>query len=979
MATDRRRLRVEVLGPIRAVDDIGRDVTPDGALQRRLLALLVLHRGRVVAVDTAVDALWPTAPPRDPVAALQNHVFRLRRGLPEGLVESVGDGYRLDAGGVDLDADRLAAATAGDAATPAAGDTAAEIDALLGRWHGPAYPELSDADDGRAEAVRLEELRTRAREVRAERRLARGDTDGLVAELSALVDAAPGRETPVALLMAALAATGRRADALRAYDDFRRLLGDELGIEPSPALAARHADLLTGGPTSGIPGSEDRGGPRSGDGPASAPAQRRLPSPPTSLVGRDDLVAEVIDLAGAHRVVTLVGPGGVGKTRLLLEAGHRLGDARPDRPVVLCELATAVRPTVVDVVADALGIDSRPGVPLTDRVADLLGDAPIILLLDNCEHVVGPAAELVERLVTTCPHVSVVATSRERLRVPGEQVCAVPTLAVADDGAPAVRLFVERARAVSPGFEPDAEERVCIAEIVRRLDGLPLAIELAAARLHTHDVAEVAAGLDHRFTLLSSGYRTSTRHASLSAAVSWSFGLLDEPLQRVFTALSVFVGSFTAADAAAVCDTDTETATAALVQLVERSLVLRTRDRRYLLLETLRAFGTERLVAAGDAERVGDRHARHQVAWAEDADRRLVEPGPRVLAEIDAALPELRAAIDWLLAHDRAELAGRLVASLLDYGVMRLRPDVLAWSERVAAADPEDRAPAASLVWVAAAYAAWMAGDVVESGVRSERALRVAQRSGRPLPSEVATVCGNQGLFTGRLGEAVEWYERAIEAAADDPAALVFARGTELLARAYAGDPNVGARAAELLAEVGDAVTPYAAYIWYCAGEAELEVDVERARARFARAEAVAERTSVSFVVGLAGASKASIDARVGDPDVAAEDFRRLITHWRRAGMWSTQWTMLRSIAGLLARRGRHRDAAVLEGAVRGADAGHLIFGTDEVALRELGAELAATLGSEEYEAARREGGVLDGDAAVEHALRALTTAAPRR
>jgi tetratricopeptide (TPR) repeat protein len=386
----------------------------------------------------------------------------------------------------------------------------------------------------------------------------------------------------------------------------------------------------------------------------------------------------------------------------------------------------------------------------------------------------------------------------------------------------------------------------------------------------------------------------------------------------------------------------------------------------------LRAFGAERLAATGDADRVGERHAHHQVAWAEEADRRLHQPGVRVLAEIDAALPELRAAIDWLLAHDQVGPAGRLVASLLDYGIMRLRPDVLAWSERVTAADPADRSPMASQVWVAAAYAAWMAGDVPETGVRSERALRVAEQAGGSLPSEVATICGSYRLFVGQLDEAVAWYDRAADAAGGDLAQRLFAGGSGLLGRAYSGDPAAPDLAADLLAEVGDVETPYAAYVWYCAGEADLAVDVERARSRYARAVEVAERTNVSFVVGLAGASKASIDARGGDPAVAAEDFRRLITHWRRAGMWSTQWTMLRSIAVLLARLGRHRDAAVLEGAVRGSGAGHRIFGTDEVALRELGAELAAALGDDEYEAAKRAGSALDGDAAVEHALRAL-------
>jgi predicted ATPase/DNA-binding SARP family transcriptional activator len=953
VASERVCWNVEVLGPIRVLDAAdGRDVTPVGALQRRLLALLVLHRGRVVSAEAAVEALWPSRRPQNPVAALQNHLSRLRRELPEGVVESMGDGYRLDPARVDLDADRLAGMLRADVS--AEPSVVAEIDAVLARWTGPAYPELEDTDEGRAESMRLAELRTRALEQRAELQLSRGDTAGLVAELAALTEAEPLRERPRSLLMSALAAAGRHVEALRVYDDFRRLLSEELGIEPSPTLTDQHARLLRG------------------ETPGAWTPTKRLPVPATSLIGRDALVAEVAALAEEQRMVALVGPGGVGKTRVLVEVGHRLRGRQPDRPVVLCELAATDPAAAVDAVAAALGIDARPGVPPAQRVADVVGDREIVMLLDSCEHVLDPVAALVDHLLAACPGARVLATSRERLRVAGEQVCAVPPLPAASSDAPAVRLFVERAQAVAPGFEPDADGLACIVEIARRLDGLPLAIELAAARLHTHDVGEVAAGLDQRFSLLSSGYRASSRHASLGAAIAWSYGLLDPSLQQTFADVSVFSEPFTAADAAAVCDIDEGDATAALAQLVERSLLMRVAGRRYVLLETLRAFGADRLAASDRAGDVAERHARHQVDWIEQTDRQLLEPGEAVVARIDAALPELRTALSWLLAHDEVVLAGRLVAALFDYGILRLRPDVLAWSEQVTRSDPEDRSPLAPRVWAAAAYAAWMSGDRAETSRCGARALRAAEAAGGELPAGVAVLQGSVALFEGRLSEACAWYRRGVEAASAEPSRRLFAAGSELLALGYAGDPAAVDRSDALLAEVGERATPHAAYVWYCAGEAYLSVDTEEARARLARAQELAERASASFVIGLAGASRASIDARVGDPHAAAAEYRWLIDHWRRAGMWSTQWTMLRSIAILLHRLGRHRDAAVLEGAVRATEAGHRIFGADEVALAELGDRLRSVLGEDAYETARREGSVLDGDAAVEHALRAL-------
>ena len=748
-------VRVEVLGPIRVFDAGGREITPDGALQRRLLALLVLRRGRTVSVEAAIDALWPAGPPRDPSGALHNQVFRLRRRLPDGLIESDGDGYRLMSTRVDVDADRLADVLN---AGPAGPDEMAAIDAALVRWQGPAYPELDDVDEGRVEATRLAELRVRALEVRAERRLAAGEVDAAIAELAALAHDEPLRERPRELLMTALADAGRQAEALRVYDDFRRLLGAELGIEPSPSLTAQHAELLAGA------------------GVAAWAAVDRLPVPATSLVGREELAADVHESLERHRVVTLIGPGGVGKTRLAVDVGHRLLAARPDRPVIMCELSVATPASAVDTVAEALRIDVRPGVSTIDRVAAVVGDSDVVVMLDNCEHVLDPIAELVDGMVARCPHVRVLATSRERLRVSGERVVAVPSLP-GDDEGPAVQLFLERALAVAPDFTPTGAELAGVAEIVRRLDGLPLAIELAAARLHTHDVAEVAAGLDRRFALLTSGSRTTTRHGSLGAAVSWSVGLLDEHLQRTFTELSVFAGPFTAADAAAVCGSDPAG------------------DRR-------RADPARRAVAAHAGARshvraAGDPAGVRRRATRRQRPRRRGRPAPRappdrldrarrsrgcstegaaVTAEIDVAVPELRTALE-LAARPRRGRGGRPARDL----AARLRRAATTPGRAGVGVPRGRRRPRGPqpLGGLRLGRRRLRRLDDRRGGGdsrRAQRAIDLSTASGGSIPPRVAVIRGNAELFEGRLDDAATWYRRAVESAGHDVCARVLRR-----------------------------------------------------------------------------------------------------------------------------------------------------------------------------------------------------------
>lgn len=942
------RVLIEVLGPLRVVAATGEEVRLSGVLQRRLLAVLVLRRGSVVSPDSATEALWPTGLPNDPAAALQNHVSRLRQRLPAGIVESVGSGYRLDADRVEVDVDRLESLLADQPLV-----AAHELQRQLARWRGAAYADLDEYDPARVEAARLDELRQRGREAVAEARLAVGDLDGLVTEVATMVESDPLRERPRELLMSALAASGRTVEALRVFDDFRRLLGDELGIEPSPSLTAAHDALLLG---------EEPSSRR-------ARSRSRLPIPPTALVGREGAVIELVELAGANRLVTLLGPGGVGKTRLLIELGSRLR-AGVHGPVVWCDLTRTDAQSACDTVSAALGIDARRCVDPLDRIVEVVGDDDIVLLLDNCEHVLDPIAELVDGIVSGCPNVTVIATSRERLRAAGEKLFVVPPLSALTGDDPAVELFVKCAGAVSPEFSPDDDQLAEVVEIVRRLDGLPLAIELAAARLRSLELSELAAGLDRRFNVLSTGSRTSARHASLTAAVTWSFDSLDDELRRTFVALSMFSRPFTAADAAAVCGVDAAAVTELLSGLVERSLVQRAPGRRYVLLETLRAFGIEQLVGAGEADRVRERHARWMVDWVEQAEGALAVPGRPVLAEVNEAIPELRAVLSWVVDHGMANHAGRLVVRLRTFALLRVRPDVLAWADTALATDPGDMAPA---LLAAAAYATWMAGDIeraselVEHGFRRERELRGVS----PVAS-LRAMRGNIDLFEGRLTDATWWYQQAIDTVAGNEVELTLNRATQLLSLGYAGDLRAVDLAERLLADLGDAATAPTAYAWYCAGEADLSFDLDRARARLVRAMELAEATGASFVLGVAGASKASIEARVGDPEVAMADYAWLIEHWRRAGMWATQWTMLRSVAVLLGRVGRYLDAAVLEGAVRGTSEGHRIFGSDAAALDELSSRLQEVLGEDAYGAARRRGAMLDGAAAVEHALRAL-------
>ncbi len=778
--------------------------------------------------------------------------------------------------------------------------------------------------------------------------------------------------------MVALHRSGRRADALATFDRFRRALAGELGIDPSAGLRDLHDAVVTdevAAPADVAPA----------DPPAPAPSPPRagagdVPRYTSSFVGRDGLVAEVVDQLDDERLVTLLGTGGIGKTRIAVEVARAIG-RRSGGPVWFCELAAADRASAIVTVASATGVDERAGSGLLERVVDVLRDRQGLLVLDNCEHVLDAVAEVAEAVLAGAPGVSILATSRERLAVDGEQLRPVPLLRPsgrADRGGadePAVRLFVDRARAVQRTWSPGDEEVALIADVCRRLDGLPLAIELAAARLHTLTLDEVASGLETRFRLLTGGRRTTARHRSLAAAVAWSYELLGPSEQELFDAVAMFQSPFRAAAAGDLVGWSAADATDVLSRLVERSLLYRS-GARYGMLESLRHFGAARLAERGLAGEVRRRHARHHVAYAEASAERLCRPGELdVFDELDASLADLRAAQRHL--RDAGDHDGmlRLTLALRNYGYYRLRPEVLAWAgaaaDLAAEAGGDPRVPEALAI---AAQEAWNRGEHDRGEALAARGRELMDASGRPA-LYLLLMLGFQALHRGHVAEAARWADVAsrTDLAVADELRRIESHGGRALVRAYAGDPGTAADVADLLASLGDDTPELAAsWAWYVAGESLVHDDPPLAAERLRRSADLAQRCGSSFLLGIAGASRASIEARYGDPAAAASEYRWLLDHWQRAGIRVIQWNMLRAVAELLVRTGDLRSAAVLLGALGSTEAGHAVYGEDTSRLAAMADAVRTGLGRREHADALAEGRLLDDDGAAAVALAAF-------
>ncbi|QFY09801.1 AfsR/SARP family transcriptional regulator [Nonomuraea phyllanthi] len=768
-------MRFGVLGEVRVWTAEGRPVPVPETKVRALLADLLVHQGQPVSADRLIDDLWGDDLPANPTGALQVKVSRLRHALAQaesgggGLVVSSAHGYLLRLEHDAVDADRFTALLARARECPDAQARLKVLEEALGLWRGPPFADFAEEPFALPMTRRLSEQHLAAMEARAEARLELGEHDLLVGELEDLVGRYPLRERLRAAQMRALYQAGRQSDALACYAELRNRLAEELGLDPSPELAALHQAILRQDPALTAPA------PAASPVPLNRP-RTNLPAALTDLVGRDEAVEEVCSSLKAGRMVTLTGPGGVGKTRLAIETAGRMTADYPDG-VWLVELGEYGRPELgrtpapqggsTPERASALGMEevalrvaavlgirddtlaSAMPLPAGELLAEVLADQRLLLVMDNCEHVVEAAAKLAEMLLRTAPELRILATSREPLALSGEVVWPVPALTLPDPSAGAdvakvaqagaVRLFVERAAAGMPHFQLDATNVRQVAELCRRLDGIPLALELAATRVRAMGVHELVARLDHRFAILAAGRRDApARHQTLRAVIDWSWDLLSAPERVVLRRLAVHPGGCTLPAAEAVCsdgaaDDEAGDVTSVgmmaedvwevLARLVDRSLVIATDDSggpRYRLLETVAHYGLQRLHEAGELEQIRRRFHRYYLRLAQEAEPNLHGDGQRRwLDRLDRESANLRSALEGMVHHNDATGALDLTLALVWYWFLRGRLGE--------ACDSFDRALAASGDVPAAVRATargWHAGVRLLTGTPRDHRMR---------------------------------------------------------------------------------------------------------------------------------------------------------------------------------------------------------------------------------------------------------------
>ena len=895
-------MRFRILGPL-AVEADGAPVRLGGPKPRALLAALLVDPGAVVSADRLAEALWGGHPPP---GALPAYVSRLRGAFgPDGArLRYVAPGYVLAVADGELDAAEFAQLVAAARRAAAAHDhdgAVALFDSALRLWHGDALAEFADLDFARAEAGRLEELRVAATEERLAALLDAGRDAEAVPDLEAVVDRFPTRERPAVLLMGALYRAGRQADALARYHELRRRLDEEMGVEPSEAAQSLYHQVLD-------------------HDPALAPARTpgNLPRRPTSFVGRDAAVTAVSAALRDGPLVTLLGVGGVGKSRLSIEVATRLRGSYPDG-AWLCELGPLADDGAVGhAVAVALGLQQPRGPGIEDAVIDYLRRRHgLLLVLDNCEHVLDAAARLVAGIVAHCPAVTVLATSREALGVAGEQLWPVPPLPAADAAA----LFVARARAARPDFTAGGEAARVVDEICARLDGLPLAVELAAARMRAMTAAEVAQRLD-RAAFLSGGPReTAPRHQSLAAAIDWSYQLMSDPERELFARLSVFAGSFAVDAVHQVCadprrtEDDTLDLLTGLVDKSIVSVVPGPAGTRYLLLETLRAYARDRLAESGSAARFARRHTHHFTGLAERSAQAL--QGPAEAAWVERVLPDhdnLRVAFE--RAHaERDDLAVRLVASLIELDHLRLGYESVLWAER-AVEIARDGHPLLPAVIGYAARGAWNRGDFGRARALALRAEGRVPRRGTGRPGYPADVLADVALYEGDVDAALRHYEAEVARARadDDPVRLAWTLYYVAVCHAVRRRPHLGRDAAQESLRVAERMANPTARSMarYALGLVLKKAEPDRALTLFDEAVELAVSVRNFWWQGIALMEAAETRAVHGDAATAARAFVDVLDHWARVGDWSQQWLNLRYVLRLLVRMGAEEDAVVL-------------------------------------------------------------------
>jgi predicted ATPase/DNA-binding SARP family transcriptional activator len=817
-------LEFAVLGPLEVRRD-GTVLSLRRGRPRIALSSLLLHAGHAVAADVLIDQLWSDGLPANAPNALQVVVSYLRKTLDlpaEGTapaLRTVAGGYLLDVPPDAIDAVRFEAVVSDAGRRLEQGSWQAARTALdqlleaLGLWRGEPFQDVAYEPFVETEVQRLRELRATALEQTIEARLALGDHERAVPMLRQLVADFPFRERFRAQLVLALYRSGRQAEALRAFDAAREQLVDELGIEPGRELQDLHRAVLEQRPEldwTPAPDADRRQAvgdmAANGAGPSDDGRHPALPSPTTRLVGRASEMARVRAAVVHDRLVTLTGPGGAGKTRLALAVAH--AEAEHD-PAWLVELGDIADPTIVPLeIARALGVTSSSD-PL-EGVTLHIGHRPGLLVLDTCEHLLDACASVAHRLLRRCPSLHVLATSRQALGIAGEVVWPVPPLGLPRYDArfeevrdsDAVTLFVERARAARRDFELDASNAPAVAAICQSLDGLPLAIELAAARTAVLSPSAILERLDDRFAVLRRpGRAGERRQQSLRATIAWSIDLLEEDQQIFFRRSSTFAGRFTLPAASVVAGHGLESDPLDLLTaMVERSLVVADGDDTYRMLDSLRAYAATSLEARpADRDATFDRMARWMTAYATAADTKLRGPEQQpTLARLRLQMPNMRAALEWCWSSGSGAVGAQLAASLGWYWALEgQNQEAVGWLTRALDVVEVDAPIKARLLELAGIHVGVL--DVAEARALLQRAVTSWRELGSPQDGVLSLVyLGINERWLGDLESAAARQDEAIALAKsrkDDWGlawALLWRAGTSV-------DEGDEARAVELL------------------------------------------------------------------------------------------------------------------------------------------------------------------------------------
>ncbi|WP_285730604.1 BTAD domain-containing putative transcriptional regulator [Nocardiopsis sp. ATB16-24] len=764
-------MRFGVLGSLTVWDSNGSQVPITETKVRAILANLLVHHGHPVSADQLIEDLWEGHPPGRPLNTLQTKISQLRRALGAERVLRSSAGYRIRLDDGELDAARFRRDVEAASRTEDPDTRGRLLAGALGLWRGPAFSDFADAAFVRAEAVRLEELRVEATERLAEARIATGEGAEAVAGLREVVEEHPLRERLHGLYMLALFRAGRQGDALRTFHDLRTRLRDQLGVEPDPAISGLYTSILRQEPESAVLPH------------VAARPRNNLPSPPTTLIGRESEsshVREVLSAPRGDRLVTLTGPGGVGKTRLAIAVARSLAEDFPDGAWIV-ELAGMDRGVTASDLAErviaALGLCegvADSAFDLLEWLCGALEGRRTLLVLDNCEHVVAQVADLVTELLTV-DGVRIVVTTQEALNVPGETVFPLAPLTLPEQdhdpegmiaSSSAVRLFVERAQAASPGFALTVENAPAVAAICRRLDGVPLAVELVTARIRALTTKQIAAGLDDRFALPTGPERgRPVRQQTLRSMIDWSWHLLSARERRVLRRLAVNRDGCTLEGARAVCADahDLIDVLDVLSRLVDRSLVVR-KGERYRLLESVAAYCVERLAEAEELEGTRRRFIAFHVQEAERRDPLLRGARQReALAWLDTETVNLRHALELAIRGKDADSALRLVNALAWYWRLRNRGAEARRSFEAALRLPGGSSPVRCVAesWLAA----FEGRPQHKDGVTEDAALRLLWSAGAVLYHGGDREAG-RALVEEALARAREVGDRWVEAAA---------------------------------------------------------------------------------------------------------------------------------------------------------------------------------------------------------------------